>query len=274
MEQTIKSTLRRWESSLVKFGKVDQWNISEDFATLGAFISTGKPKVARNAIRDCRDYTISGIYDASMLLEKVQYACRVLDHAKAGRIKRETKKNNTDGQAKRFASTTKKLYNEKLRFMDGESLRGIDISMEDGATSRMVRRIVEKRMCQAYYRQHKNDDDHGGRDRHYMKRATSFQLHNLGQIECTTGFCRSNSTHWKKMYDPATGEVVFKKKMEYSSYEEALNAAREFALKHPEDKKPVSPYQCAHCGKWHIGHTNPLGQKTYSGMVTFLEYAS
>lgn len=273
MEQTIKSTLRRWESSLIKFGKVDQWNISEDFATLESFISSGKPKAARNAIRDCRDYSISGIYDTSMLLDKVQYAYRILDQAKCSRIKKESKKSNTDGQAKRFASTTKKLYNEKLRFKDGESLRSIDISMEDGTVSRMVRRIVEKRMCQAYYRQHKNDDDHGGRDRYYMKRATSFQLHNLGQIECANGLFRSNGTHWKKMYDQVTGEVVFKKKMEYSSYEEASNAAKEFAFRHPEDKKPLSPYQCAHCGKWHIGHTTTEEQKTYSGMVTFLGYA-
>ena len=274
MEQTIKSTLKRWETSLINFGKVDQWNISDDFATFGTFISSGKPNAARNAIRDCRDYSISGIYDASLLLNKVQSAYRILDHAEAGRMKKEAKKNSSNGQAKRFASTTKKLYNEKLRFMDGESLRDIDITMEDGATSRKVRRIVEKRMCQAYYRQHKNDEDHGGRDRHYMKRATSFQLHNLGQVECTTGLCRTNGTHWKKMYDPIAGGMVFKKKMEYSSYEEATEAAMEFMRRHPEDKKPVSAYQCAHCGKWHIGHTTPAEKKSFPEMVTFLGWAS
>ncbi|MBR4645521.1 MAG: hypothetical protein IKO75_00200 [Bacteroidales bacterium] len=269
MEQTIKSTLKRWENSLVRFGKIDQWNISEDYAALNTFIFSGKYKEARNAIRDCRDYSMAGIYDASTLLDKVQYACRILNRTESGKTKKESKKNNSVGQSKRFLSITKKLYNEKLRFKDGENLRGIDISIEDGATSRMVRRIVEKRMCQAYYRQHKEDDDHGARDRHYMKRATSFQLHNLGQIECAVGLCRTESTHWKKMYDPATGKKVFKKKDEYSSYEEASDAANEFALRHPEDKRQVNAYKCAHCGKWHIGHYTPEDEKN---IMTWLHF--
>ena len=54
-----------------------------------------------------------------------------------------------------------------------------------------------------------------------MKRATSFQLHNLGQVENVYGVSRTTSTHWKRSYDPITGEVVFKKKMAYSTLEEA-----------------------------------------------------
>ena len=160
------------------------------------------------------------------------------------------------------------------RSMDGKYLKDVDITMEDGATSRKVRRIVEKRMCQAYHRQHKNCGQNGGRDRHYMKRATSFQLHNLGQIECETGVCRTESTHWKRSYDPITGEVVFKKKMGYSTYEEAMEAARQFSLRHPEDKRTISAYKCAYCGMWHIGHYTPDAEKTYPDMVTFLGQAS
>ena len=274
MEQTVNTTLKRWEVSLANFGKVDQWNINEDYSILGAFISSGKPTAARNAVRDCRDYSIRGEYDVAILLSKVQNANRILNKPNDSRINKEMKKINSVGQSKRFVSTTKKLYNEKLRFKDGEYLKDIDISIEDASTSRKVRRIVEKRMCQAYHRQHKNLESESGRDRHYMKRATSFQLHNLGQIECSTGFSRSNSTHWKKVYDPISGEFVFKKKMEYSSFEEANMAAQEFMRRHPEDRRPVSAYKCAFCGKWHIGHTTPEDEKSYADMVTYEEMAS
>ena len=274
MEQTIQNTLKRWETSLINFGKIDQWNINEDYSILCAFIAEGKSKAARSAVRECRDYSISGSCDAAILLSKVRNANRILNKPNDSRINREMKKLNSVGQTKRYESTTKKLYAEKLRFKEGKYLKDIDISMEDGATSRKVRRIVEKRMCQAYHRQHKNSQRNDGHDRHFMKRATSFQLHNLGQIECEEGVCRSQSTHWKKTYDPITGEVVFKKKMAYSTYEEAAEAARQYMTRHPEETVPVTAYKCAFCGKWHIGHSTPEEVKTYPELVTFLGMAS
>lgn len=274
MEQTIYTTLKRWESSIMNFGKVDQWNINEDYTVIGTFITTSKSLEAKNAVRDCRDYSLRLGADIDILLEKVQNANRILNKTNDSRINKEMKKKSSTGQSKRFASTTKRLYSERLRFMDGEYLKDVDITIEDGPTSRKVRRIVEKRMCQAYHRQHKGLENEGGRDRHYMKRATSFQLHNLGQIECGSGFSRSESTHWKKVYDPIEGGYVFKKKMEYSSFEEADQAAKEFMRRHPEDAKLVSAYKCAHCGKWHIGHTTPEEEKSYPEMNTYTEMAS
>ena len=53
-----------------------------------------------------------------------------------------------------------------------------------GGLSAPLRRIVEKRMCQAYFRQHREDfRQNGNMDRHLMSRATSFQLFNIGQID-------------------------------------------------------------------------------------------
>ena len=274
MEQAIQTTLKRWESSLVNYGKVDQWNITEDYATMASFISSCGLKAARKAVRECRDYAMTASCKADYLLSLVQNANNILSKNIGGKVNSQFKKSDSVGQAKRFESTTRKLYSEKLKCMDGKYLRDIDITMEDGAISRKVRRIVEKRMCQAYHRQHKNSGQNGGRDRHYMKRATSFQLHNLGQIECETGVCRTESTHWKRSYDPITGEVVFKKKMGYSTYEEAMEAARQFSIRHPEDKRPISAYKCAYCGQWHIGHYTPDEEKTYPDMVTFLGMAS
>lgn len=274
MEQTIQNTLRKWETSLTNFGKIDQWNINEDYRILYDFIAEGKSKAARSAVRECRDYSLSGSCDTAVLLSKVRNANRILNKPNDNRINREMKKFYSAGQAKRYESTTKKLYGEKLRFKDGKYLKDIDISMEDGATSRKVRRIVEKRMCQAYHRQHKNSSRNDAQDRHYMKRATSFQLHNLGQIECEEGVCRSQYTHWKKTYDPISGEVVFKKKLEYSTYEEAMEAAHQYMIRHPKETVPMSAYKCAFCGKWHIGHATPEDEKTYPELVTFLGFAS
>lgn len=274
MKQTIQNTLRKWESSLINFGKIDQWGINEDYCILGSFISGCKSKSTRRAVSECRDYAISGSYDAMVLLTKVQNANRILCKPEDNRINPEIKKLHHIGQAKRYESTTKKLYSEKLRFKEGQSLKDIDISIEDGATSRKVRRIVEKRMCQAYHRQHKRSSYKDRQDRHYMKRATSFQLHNLGQIECEEGVCRSQFTHWKKSFDSITGDVVFKKKMEYSTYEEASEAARQYMLRHPEETVPTTAYKCAFCGKWHIGHSTPEEKKSYPDVVTFLGLVS
>lgn len=274
MEQTIQNTLKRWELSLINFGKIDQWNINKDYNILCAFIAKGKSKTARSAVRECRDYSISLSCDAAILLSKVQNANRILNKPDDSRINREMKKFNSVGQTKRYESITKKLYTEKLRFKEGQYLKDIDILMEDKATSRKVRRIVEKRMCQAYHRQHKIFPRYDGHDRHFMKRATSFQLHNLGQIECKEGICRSQFTHWKKTYDPIAGKIVFKKKMAYSAYEEATAAARQHMAMHPEETVPVTAYKCAFCDKWHIGHSTPETVKTFPELATFLGMTS
>lgn len=274
MEQTIQTTLKRWESSIINYGKVDQWNINEDYSILRIFISSSKSNTARKAVTECLDYSILNDYDVAVLLSKIQNANRILNKQNDSRINKEMNKLNSVCQSKRFFSTTKKLYNERLKFKNGEYLKVVDITIEDGATSRKVRRIVEKRMCQAYHRQKKNTHSEGGQDRHYMKRATSFQLHNLGQIERSKGFIRSHSTHWKKVYDPITRKIVLKKKMEYSSIKEANQAAKEYMHRSPYDTRRINAYICEYCGKWHIGHSAPEEVKMHPVKVTLYELAS
>lgn len=254
MEQTIQKTLQRWESSLITFGKIDSWKIEADYHLLGEYILMCRSTSKKNAVRNCRDYAINNAYDSAILLDKVQYANQMVGVDDSHKNNRKYYKERTGGQARKYEGVTQKLFQEKLRFMDGKRLRNVDISITDGSTSRKVRRIVEKRMCQAYHKQNHQRSENGNRDRHYMKRATSFQLHNLGQIENVINTCRTESTHWKRTYDPITGEVVFKKKVEYSTYEEAAEAAKEFMERHPKDLRPVEAYRCAMCGHYHIGH--------------------
>ena len=272
METKIKHTLKRWESSLLNFGKIDQWKINEDFTILGNYIAKEKSASLRNAVRDCRDCAISEVMDTDLLLNKVQTANRILDNVTVTQSDNVSQKSSVS-QSKRFSCVTKKLYNEKIRFKGGENLCNIDISLEEGRTSRKVRRIVEKRMTQAYYRFNKKHEEDNS-DRHYSKRAVSFQLHNLGNIECVSGMDRTDSTHWKIVYDPISECKMLKQKQGYSSYEEANEAAKLHMLKHPYHKYPVNAYKCKHCSKWHIGHTTPEEEKVFAAGVTFLENVS
>ena len=134
-------------------------------------------------------------------------------------------------------------------------LRNFDIETEPASDSKKVRRIVEKRMCQEYHRQHKHRSSYriSGKARHEMDRAVSYQIFNLGQLD---GYAnqRESGTHWKKIVDYSSGEYVMKKKVEYATIEEAQLHIELYKFAHPKDKRPMHAYYCEHCGHYHIGH--------------------
>ena len=177
---------------------------------------------------------------------------------------KKSKRQKTFGQQERYSHVTKTIFNERLKCKDDVWLRNIDITTEDPKTVRKVRRIVEKRMCQTYYKQHKDVfHEHGNQSRHNMKRAVSYELYIIGQVENVNKVSRGNSTHWKRQYDSNTGKVVFKKKVGYHSIEEAKSSAIKLVHDKPWCHKTVNVYKCAHCNKYHIGHeskmtTNPI----------------
>ena len=39
MVQSVQITLKKWENALVNYGKLDQWNISDDYLVLGRYIA-------------------------------------------------------------------------------------------------------------------------------------------------------------------------------------------------------------------------------------------
>jgi len=57
-------------------------------------------------------------------------------------------------ETKYIKNKTKEISDERLSFMDGEKLGDVSIRIEDGATKRKIRRIVEKRVSQNYYKAH------------------------------------------------------------------------------------------------------------------------
>lgn len=254
MLSRIESVLNKWQRSLNKVGRVESQTMNEDYHIIGQFVrSKSKYSEIVKYVRMCRDCCIAVHYDKkqlSILISKALYAIKQVFNQKHG---------NSYSQTELYESITKKLYSERIKHANNRKLRTLDVSIEDGKTSRLVRRIVEKRMSQAYHRQNKHVALEGNRSRHYEKRAISYQLYNLGQVE--TSEKRTASTHWKQSIDPVTNTLVMKKKVAYNTLGEAQLAIVRWHVSHPNDKVPVEAYRCSYCNHYHIGHD------TYTGAV-------
>ena len=270
MNTTVKSILNGWKKSIEKYNKLDKWNFEEQFSSLGRYLrSNDDSKDIVRLVHFIRDSVVSPNLNVKQLLYMID---KVMDMTEASvkPVSLFTKKSNgrvkLQGQGERFKGETKRLFDERLRFKGNMLLRNFDIETENPKDSRKVRRIVEKRMCQAYHRRNKRmdyDDSQRRHEHYWMKRATSFQLYNIGQMENVGLVCRGNSTHWKKEYDEQTGQIVFKKKMAYSSEEEANEAVNEWHRANPHDLREITAYKCAICKNWHIGHKSVMEE--YSG---------
>lgn len=267
MNTTVKRILNGWKNSIEKYNKLDRWKAEEQFSAMGKYLHCNDDSrdIVR-LVRLIRDNAICPNPNTDNLLSMISKVLDMVDVSKKticlftkvanGRVKLQ-------GQGERFKGETKRLFDERLRFKGNMLLRNFDIETENPKDSRKVRRIVEKRMCQAYHRRNrrKDYDDSQRRNEHYwMNRATSFQLYNIGQMENVFSVSRGYSTHWKREYDEQTGQIVFKKKMAYSSEEEANKAVKEWQITHPEDRREITAYKCAICKKWHIGHKSEMGE--------------
>ncbi len=170
----------------------------------------------------------------------------------------QAKRGKTFGQQERYVHVTKHIFKEKLKCMKGTFLRNIDVNTASSKMKKVVRRIIEKKMCQAYHKTNKEKFRvDGNRSRHNMKRAISYELYILGQIEDIDGMIRGSSTHWKKKYDPITKKLVFKKKRGYTNIEDANKAAQKMTSM-KKSYRPISVYKCELCNSYHIGHNSKL----------------
>lgn len=265
MNTKVKSILTGWKNSIEKYNKLDTWKFEENISLLGNYLRCNDD--TRDIVRLVhliRDSAICSSPDVKQLLSIINKVLNMIDVSMKSVClftKRNKGRVKIQGQGVRFKGETKRLFDEHLRFKGDMLLRNFDIETEKPKDSRIVRRIVEKRMCQAYHRQNKriNFDASQRRNEHYwMKRATSFQLYNIGQMENVGSVDRGYSTHWKKEFDEQTGKIVFKKKMAYSSEEEANKAAKEWKRINPYDRREITAYKCAICKKWHLGHKSEI----------------
>lgn len=74
---------------------------------------------------------------------------------------------------KKSHSLCRAIAEEKLNFKDGAELGSLSISIEDGTTKRMVRRIVEKRVSKDYWKQQKRGCIHNNKHRAATKKYVS-----------------------------------------------------------------------------------------------------
>lgn len=260
MNTEVIKVLKSWKSSLDHYGKLDDWKLSANLLVLGAYLRTKDENVkVMRLVKQIRDKALCPMFD---LLSMKELLNRFFDSLNLSHAEKDSNATHNshytvkEGQGFRFKGQTHRLFEERLHFKGEMLLRNFDVETESARDSRIVRRIVEKRMCQAYHRMNKGmcDGALSNKDRYWKRRAISFQLYNIGQVDDIHRTSRGESTHWKRMYDPQTGKVVFKKKMSYSNEGAALEAIKLWKIEHAEDNKEMAAYQCSHCHKWHIGH--------------------
>ena len=268
MNTEVVKVLKSWKSSLDYYEKLDRWKLSANLSVLGAYLRTKDENVKMmRLVKQIRDKALCPTFDLLSMKELLNRFFDSLNLSHAEEESNTTHKSHCtvkEGQGFRYKGQTQRLFEERLHFKGEMLLRNFDIETESAHDSRIVRRIVEKRMCQAYHRMNKGmcDAALSNKDRYWKRRAISFQLYNIGQVDDIHSTSRGESTHWKKMYDPQTGKVVFKKKMAYPNEGAALEAIKLWKIEHTGDTKEMAAYQCSHCHKWHIGHYTDNIQNT------------
>ena len=115
MVQTVQITLKKWENALVNYGKLDQWNISDDYLVLGRYIASKASRNSKTAIQEVRDYAIMANFNSELLLQKVRDANKVIKASNKTQFDNTISTSESVGQAKRFESTTKRLFHENSR---------------------------------------------------------------------------------------------------------------------------------------------------------------
>ena len=86
-------------------------------------------------------------------------------------------------EKKHIKNQSKRISEVKLNFKDGIELGEVDIFIDGGKTRNMVRRIVEKRVAQDYWKT--AGSGKGNRDRYRTRHHVSNQLKNIyGSVPC------------------------------------------------------------------------------------------
>ncbi len=247
-------TFNRWLKMLVTYGKLDKAPINEDFILMSKVIKSKiLKKDLKRAVQRCRDYALSEFPRIDDLIRALNTALKILCISQESKeLKRIEKSYADQGMTERYRPLTKRLANEKIRKI-GREFTFTDWHTDDRETTKLVRRIVEKRAAQTVHKNTGKRDRETNRYRQTVKRATSFSLYSKRYTEYNAQL-RAPGTHWKIVRKNCKGKKMLAAKFSYNSYEEALEACHRYILRHPEDPRPISAYQCDYCGKWHIGH--------------------
>ena len=215
MNTEVVKVLKSWKSSLEHYEKLDDWKLSANLSVLGVYLRTKDEDVkVMRLVKQIRDKALCPMFDILSMKELLNRFFDSLNLSHAEEESNPTHKGHCtvkEGQGFRFKGQTQRLFEERLHFKGEMLLRNFDIETESAHDSRIVRRIVEKRMCQAYHRMNKGmcDAALSNKDRYWKRRAISFQLYNIGQVDDIHSTSRGESTHWKKMYDPLVEDRTY-----------------------------------------------------------------
>ena len=102
-------------------------------------------------------------------------------------------KHNKDipfSETKYILNRTRKLSEERIDFLGGKRLGEVSIGIEDNASCRKIRRIIEKRTAQQLKKNKKADKLTGNATRYNTRRNVSNQFKNLfGQVPAGFHYC-------------------------------------------------------------------------------------
>ena len=261
----------RWLKMLTNYGKLDKTTLQADFLIIAKVIkSHDTPKNIKRAVQRCRDYALSPVIQITDLVRSLTSALNLLCKAQENGELCKVKKDYADqGMTERYRPLSKRLAKEKIRKI-GREIIYTNSHTDDAQTTRLVRRIVEKRAAQEVHKTSGKHDRETNRYRHSIHRAVSFNLYNKRFAEYDAEL-RAPGTHWKVSTRNSKGKKVLVAKFSYNTYEEAVEACTRFMMAHPEDTHPMAAYKCAYCGKWHIGHERYPQEITESSEEIFQE---
>ena len=173
MDTEVVKVLKSWKSSLDHCDKLDAWKLSANLSVLGVYLRTKDKDIkVMRLVKQIRDKALCPMFDVSSMKELLN---RFFDSLNSSHIKEDDSKSHyivKEGQGFRFKGQTQRLFEERLHFKGEMLLRNFDVETESAHDSRIVRRIVEKRMCQAYHRMNKGTCEN--KDRYWKRRAISY----------------------------------------------------------------------------------------------------
>ena len=239
---------------LTSYGKLDESGLDDDFTVIAKVVKAdGVKKDIKRAVQRCRDYALSEYAKIEDLIRSLTTALKVLCKAQENKAVKQVEKSYADqGMTEKYRPLTKRLAREKIRKI-GKEVTFTDWHTDDKETTKLVRRIVEKRAAQAVHKNTRKRDRETNRFRQSVRRATSFSLYSKRYTDYDAQL-RAPGTHWKVVRQNCKGKKVLAAKFSYNTYEEAVEACNRYVMNHPNDPRPISAYKCDYCGKWHIGH--------------------
>lgn len=248
----VTYVFNRWLKMLTSYGRLDQATLNNDFTAISKVIKGNNiKKTIKIAVAKCRDYALAGEASIIKLVEALTDTLEILCESQEDEHVKTLRHFYADqGMTERYKPLSKRLAREEIRKI-GKKIAFTDAETDDAQTTKLVRRIVEKRAAQAVYRNSGKGAHHTNRFRQSVRRATSFSLYNSAFTDYDQEK-RAHGTHWKVTFGK-NGKKL-KSKNSYNTYEEAVEACNQYNYYHPDDPRPMSAYKCEHCGKWHIGH--------------------